>query len=131
MLILNVVLVGALVASHESDQVKIPPNHAMEDADWVHEGSRWKCKINGCTNTYAAKWLLCQHLDNKYGLHMQVGKFFRPSTRVGGPRQQNHHAMNARILNNPHARQKWNENKVLNRVKEKAKLEWAELQVQA
>ncbi len=31
------------MVSHESDQVEVPPNHAMEDADWVHEGSRWKC----------------------------------------------------------------------------------------
>jgi hypothetical protein len=54
-LILNVVIVGALVASHESDQVKIPPNYPMEDANWVHEKSRWKCKINGCTNTYVVK----------------------------------------------------------------------------
>jgi hypothetical protein len=54
-LILNVFLVGALVASHESDQIKIPPNHVMEDADWVHEGTRWKCKINGCINIYVAK----------------------------------------------------------------------------
>jgi hypothetical protein len=37
-LILNVVLVGAMVVSHESDQVEVPPNHAMEDADWVHKG---------------------------------------------------------------------------------------------
>jgi hypothetical protein len=43
------------VASHESDQVEVPPNHGMEDTDWVHEGSRWKCKINGCTNAFAAK----------------------------------------------------------------------------
>jgi hypothetical protein len=35
---------------------------------------------------------------------MEVGKYGHPSTHVGGPRQQNHHAMNARILNNPHAR---------------------------
>jgi len=43
-LILNVV-VGALVASHESDQVKVPPNHAMVGArrvkvevqnQWMH-----------------------------------------------------------------------------------------------
>jgi hypothetical protein len=54
-LILNVVLVGASVASHGSDQIEIPPNHAMEDADWVHKRSKWKCKINGCTNAYAAK----------------------------------------------------------------------------
>jgi hypothetical protein len=55
----NVVLIGALVASHKSDQVKVPPNHAMEDADWVHEWSRWKCKINGCNDIYVAKWLFC------------------------------------------------------------------------
>jgi hypothetical protein len=59
---------------------------------------------------------------------MEVGKSGRPSTRVGGPRQQNHHAMNARILSNPHVRQKWNESKALDKVKKKAKLEWDELQ---
>ncbi len=105
-MILNVVLVGALVVSNESDQLKIPPNHAMEDADWVHEGSRWRCKINGCIDAYVVKWLLHQHLDNKHGLCMEVGKYGRPYTHVGGPRQKNHHAMNAQILSNPHARQK-------------------------
>jgi len=30
-----------------------------------------------------------------------------------GPRQQDHGYMNARILNKPHARQKWNEKKAL------------------
>ncbi len=59
---------------------------------------------------------------------MELGKSSRPSTRVGGPRQQNHHAMNAQILSNPHARQKWNEKKALNRVKKKIELEWDELQ---
>jgi hypothetical protein len=38
-LILNVVLTGAPMASHESDQIEVPPNHAMEDANWVHERS--------------------------------------------------------------------------------------------
>jgi hypothetical protein len=94
------------MASHESGQVEVPPNHAMEDADWVHKGSRWKCKINGCIDAYVAKWLFCRHLDNKHGLHMEVGKSGHPSTHVGGLRQQNHHAMNARILSNPHAKQK-------------------------
>jgi hypothetical protein len=130
-LILSVVLVGALVVSHESDQVEVPSNHAMEYADWVHEGSKWKCKINGCTNAYAAKWLFRQHLDNKHGPRMELGKYGRPFTRVGGPRQQNHHAMNARILSNLHARQKQNEKKALDRVKKKAELEWDELQAQA
>jgi hypothetical protein len=51
-------------------------------------------QINGCTNAYAVKWLLRQHLDNKHGLRMELSKSGRPSTHVGGPRQQNHHAMN-------------------------------------
>jgi hypothetical protein len=93
-LILNVV-VGALVASHESDQVKVPPNHAVVG------------KINGCIDVYAGKWLLHQHLDGQQtrALH-EVGKYVHTSTHVGGPRQQNHHVINVRILNNPHARQK-------------------------
>jgi hypothetical protein len=118
-LILNVVLVKILVTSHESDQVEILANHAMEDANWVHEGLRLKCKINGCIDAYATRWLLHQHLDNKHGLRMEVSKYGHPSTCIGGPRQQNHHAMNDRILNNPHARQKWNEKKALDRVKKK------------
>jgi len=93
-LILNVVLVGALVASHESDQIEIPPNHAMEDANWVHKRSRWKCKINGCINTYVARFFFHQHLDNKHRLRMEVSKYGHPFTHVGGPRQQNHHVMN-------------------------------------
>jgi hypothetical protein len=98
------IFIGALVVSRENDQIEIPPNHAMEDVNWVHKGSRWKCKINGCTDAYAAKWLLHQHLDNKHGLRMEVSKSSHPSTCVG-PRQQNHHPMNTQILNNPHARQ--------------------------
>jgi hypothetical protein len=58
---------------------------------------------------------------------MEVGKSSHPSTRVGGPRQQNHHAMNAQVLSNPHARQKQNEKKAFDRVKKKAQLEWDEL----
>jgi hypothetical protein len=38
---------------------------------------------------------------------MELGKFGHPSARVGGPRQQNYHAMNARILSNPHAKLEW------------------------
>jgi hypothetical protein len=119
------------MASHESDQIEVTPNHAMEDANWVHERSRWKCKINGCTDAYAVKCLLCQHLDNKYGLRMEVGKSSCPSIRVGGPRQQNHHAMNVQILSNPYTKQKRNEKKALDRMKKKAQLEWDELQTQA
>jgi hypothetical protein len=36
--------------------------------------------------------------------------------------------MNIRILNNPHARQKWNGKKALDQVKKKMELKWDELQ---
>ncbi len=101
------------MASHEDDQVEVPPNHAMQNVDWVHKRSRWKCKINRCINIYATKWLFCQHLDNRHELGMEVGKFGHPSTRVGGLKQQNHCVMNVIILNNSHARQKHNEKRPL------------------
>ncbi len=117
----NKFFVGANVASHKNDHGKVPLNHAMENVNWVHEGSRWICKFNGCINSYTAKWLFCQHLDNKYSHHMEAGKYGHPFTRVGGPRQQNHHTMNAWILNNPQAWQTQNEKKVIERTKKKAK----------
>ncbi len=39
--------------------------------------------------------------------------------------------MNIQILSNPHARQKQNEKKALDKMKKKEKLEWNELQAQA
>jgi hypothetical protein len=57
---------------------------AMEENEWVHEGSRACCKVNACSNSYAAKWLLCKHLDQTNGLQMQLGKFGHPSTSPKG-----------------------------------------------
>jgi hypothetical protein len=62
---------------------------------------------------------------------MQVEKLECPNTFLGGPRQQDHGSMNVQILSNPHARQKQNEKKALDRVKKKEKLKWDELQAQA
>jgi hypothetical protein len=109
----NNFFVGTKVVSHKSDDGKVPLNHAMEDVNWVHEGSRWICKFNGCIDSYMAKWLLRWHLDNKHSHHMEACKFGCPSIRLGGRRQQNDHAMNAWILNNPQAWQTQNENKVI------------------
>jgi hypothetical protein len=39
--------------------------------------------------------------------------------------------MNVQILNNPHARLKWNEKKAFNKVKKKVELKWDELQARA
>jgi hypothetical protein len=102
----NYNFVGVEVASHENDHGEIRSNHAMKNVDWVHKGSRWVCKINGCIDNYVTKQLLHCHLDNKHMLHLEVGKYGRPSTHLGEPRQQNHSFMNVHILNNPHARQK-------------------------
>ncbi len=62
----------------------------MEEIEWVHEGSRWCCKVDACTSFYAAKWLFHRHLDQTHGHQMQVGRFGRPSIRPNGPRLQDH-----------------------------------------
>jgi hypothetical protein len=42
---------------------------------------------------------------------MQAKRSGRPSIHLRRLKQQDHGSMNAHILNNPHARQKWNEKK--------------------
>jgi hypothetical protein len=93
----------------------------MEENEWVHEGSIGCCKVNACTNFYAFKWLLRKHLDQTHGLHMQLARSRHPSTHFGGLKQQYHTSIKVFILNNLHAKQKWNEKNVFNRIKEKAK----------
>jgi iron only hydrogenase large subunit-like protein len=78
-----------------------------------------------------AKWLFHQHLDNKHGHHIEASKYGCPFTCVGGPRQQNHQAMNALILNNPQARQTQNEKKAIDQAKKKVKAKWDRLQLEA
>ncbi len=78
------------MALDENDHGKIPRKNSMEDVDWVMQ-------INGC---FIAIW------TTTHGLHLEVGKFGCPSTRLRVPKQQYHNSMNVRILNNPHARQK-------------------------
>jgi hypothetical protein len=48
---------------------------AMEANEWVHKSSRRWCKVNACISFYVAKWLLRKHLDQTYGLQMQLGRF--------------------------------------------------------
>ncbi len=83
----------------------------MEDGEWAHKGSRWCCKVDPCTSSYVAKWLFCQHLEQTHSLQMQAKRSGRPSIHLRRLKQQDHGSMNAHILNNPHARQKWNEKK--------------------
>ncbi len=51
----------------------------------------------------------------------------RPSTSAGGPRHQDHAKMNARILENPMAVQRRNDQKVVSRACAKAEREWNHL----
>jgi hypothetical protein len=96
---------------------KVPPliqnehKDAMEDNEWAHEGSKWCCKVDACISSYVAKWLIRKHLSEHTHFKYKMGNQGCPSIRPRGLRQKDHESMNACILNNPHARQKWNEKK--------------------
>jgi hypothetical protein len=52
-------------------------------------------------------------------LHMEVSKFSY-FIHVGGPRQQNHHAINVWILNNPQPQQTQSEKKAIDQKKKES-----------
>ncbi len=62
---------------------------------------------------------------------MELGRYGCPFIHFGGLRRQDHTSMNVSILNNRHARQKWDEKKAFDQVKEKKKFKWDEFQTQA
>jgi hypothetical protein len=93
---------------------------------WVHEGSRWICKVDACTNSYVTKWLFHWYLNKIHGLHMEVGWSRQPFYSSRGS-QQVHQFMNACILSNPKVRQTCNEKTMIDHVKKKVKVEWDEL----
>jgi hypothetical protein len=113
----------------ESDQGAQPltllcsPNLARKDKEWTHVRSKWKCKVGNCTVAYCAKWLLTKHLKEVHGLVAEKCKPGRPSTAAGGPRQQDHAKMNARIFENAIAVQRRNDQKVASRARVKAQRE--------
>jgi hypothetical protein len=74
------------VASHEHDHKEVLAKDAKEDVNWIHERSMCMCKINGCTNSYVAKWSIHQHMHNKHGLHMKANKFGYPFICFAWPR---------------------------------------------
>ncbi len=53
----------------ESDQAAqalallCPPNLARKDKEWMHVGSKWKCKVGNCIIAYCAKWAVDQTLE--------------------------------------------------------------------
>ncbi len=68
---------------------KVPPpiqNESGDVSEWAHKNSRWFCKVDACTSSYAAKWLLCQHLEQTHSFRMQAEKSRHPFTYPGGLR---------------------------------------------
>jgi hypothetical protein len=64
----------------------LPPiqDESGDVSEWAHKSSRWFCKVDACTSSYAAKWLLCQHLGQTHSFQMQAGKSRHPSTHPRG-----------------------------------------------
>jgi hypothetical protein len=90
-------------------------------------GLKWKCKVGICIVAYCAKWLLTKNMKEVHGLVAEKAKPKRPSTSEGGLRHQDHAKMNARILGNAMVVQRWNDQKVVSRVRTKTKQEWDKL----
>ncbi len=59
-----------------------------------------------------------------HGLVVEKAKHGRPSTSVGSPQHQDHAKMNARILGNAMALQRWNDQKVVNCACAETQREW-------
>ncbi len=57
----------------------------------------------------------------------EKAKLGRPLTSEGGPRHQDHAKMNARILGNAMAVQRWNDQKVASHIRAKTQREWDKL----
>jgi hypothetical protein len=73
--------------------------------------------------------LLTKHLKEVHGLVAEKAKLGRPSTSARDPRHQDHAKMNARILGNAMAVQRWNDQKVVSCARAKALREWNHLGV--
>jgi len=69
---------------------------------------------------YCAKWLFTKHLKEVHGLVVEKAKLGRLSTFERGPRHQDHVKMNARILGDAMAMQRWNDQKVVSCIRAKA-----------
>jgi len=93
---------------------------AWKDKEWTKVGSKWKCKVGTYIVAYYAKWLLTKHLKEVHALVAKKTKLRRCSTSVGGLQHQDHAKMNAYILGNAMAMQRWNDQKVTSCARAKA-----------
>jgi len=53
-------------------------------SEWAHKSLRWFCKVDACTSSYVAKWMLRQDLEQTQSFQMQARKSRHPSTHLGG-----------------------------------------------
>jgi hypothetical protein len=53
--------------------------------EWVKKGLKWSCKIGGCKEAYAKKWIWTTHLKKMHELIVEKGNLKHPSTHQGGP----------------------------------------------
>ncbi len=81
--------------------VVAPPPVAIKGVQWVMDGPKFACNVDGCDASYMAKYNLVRHLRVCHNVTMELGKRGRPSTREQGPRVQDHATMNLQVLNNP------------------------------
>jgi hypothetical protein len=77
----------------------------MEDNEWVHEGSKWCCKV---VHPLVLMWPSGFYVSiwSKHFLQMQIGRLRHPFSHHRGHKKQDHNYMNVHILSNPHAMQK-------------------------
>ncbi len=63
----------------------------------VKDNSKWCCKVEDCTKKYSTKQFLIVHLKKMHNLTTGKGKPGHPE----GPKQQNHIAMNVKVISDP------------------------------
>ncbi len=107
--------IPSLIVPNFALQEVLPPiqNENGDVSEWAQKSSKCFRKVDACTSFYVAKQLFCQHLEQTHSLQMHTKKSRCPFIYYGGLEQQDHGSMNVRILNNLHAKKKWNEKKAL------------------
>jgi hypothetical protein len=88
--------------------------------EWMKVGLKWKCKVGICIVAHCAKWLFIEHLKEVHGLVVKKAKPRRPSNSEGGFRHEDHAKMNACILGDTMAVQRWNDQMIVNHARAKA-----------
>ncbi len=83
-----------------------PSKVAKEGVAWAKIGDKFR-KVDTCNVSYATKRLFWSHLDHKY-LVMEYNKSLAQRAK-----RQNHSSMNVHVLNNPLAKLRCNNQKMI------------------